>query len=67
MTDAQIETAGKAMKILRLCNNPMMDSVSIKLNCILTHDEKRIAKIWAQAFELAQTETSAWNVAKKIK
>lgn len=65
-TEEQIDKAAKIVKIITLSNNPMMDSVAIKLNSGPTYDEKRRAKVYAKALGLATTNESVFDSAAKI-
>lgn len=58
--------AGRLMKIVRLASTPGMDAVSVKLNCALTYEEKQGAKMWATAFELAQTDRPLFELAQEL-
>lgn len=53
MTDVHI-IAGKMLKVLRLARMPGMDEIAIKLNCELTYDEEKEARLWSHAFEVAK-------------
>lgn len=63
LTDTQIEKAAEIVKILYLARQPGMDTVAIKLNRRPTYEEKQVARKWADIFELAQSDETAWNCA----
>jgi hypothetical protein len=66
MTHDQIERAGRLIKILHLVGQPGMDEVAVKLNCGLTYSEMNQAKLWARAFQLAQTEGGLFEQAARL-
>jgi len=51
------ERAGRAIKVLSLASNPMMDEVAIRLNSGLSYREQEQAEMWEKALKLAADST----------
>lgn len=67
MDTTTIRRAATVMKILRLAQQPGMDTVAVKLNMEPTHDELFVAKTWALALEqCANSALSVLDIADRI-
>lgn len=66
MTNEHIVKAATIMKILYLARMQGMDITAVMLNRHPSNVEEKVAKAWAAAFELAQTDMTETKCAAEL-